>query len=102
MPKDPRHRVRPRFSEDWFIADSTLILPVPSLDLFVFSLLNLAFQDPGSLGLVEIRDLEDLGRVKPRIRPAAHDRYAVAHPEPRESKVKKLTILPRGNGNSEF
>lgn len=81
------------------IADSTLILPVPSLDLFVFSLLNLAFQYPGSLGFVKIRDLEDLGRVKPRIRPAAHDCYAVAHPEPRESRVKKSVHTSSGKQN---
>ena len=84
------------------IADSTLILPVPSLDLFVFSLLDLAFQYPGSLGLVEIRDLEDLGRVKPRVRPATHDCYAVAHPEPRENRVKKFVLTSSGNVNSEF
>ena len=56
----------------------------------MFSLLDLTFQNPGSLGLVEIRDLEDLGRVKPRIRATTHDCYAIAHPEPRQSNVKNL------------
>ena len=84
------------------IADGTLILSVPSLNLFVFSLLNLAFQDPGSLRLVEIRDLEDLGRVKPRIRAASHDCYAIAHPEPRESKVKKSVHTSSGNKDSKL
>lgn len=73
--------------------NSTLILPVPSLDLLVFSFLDLAFQNPGSLGFVKIRDLEDLGRVKPRIRTTAHDCYAIAHPEPRETRVNNSAVF---------
>ena len=64
-----------------------MILPIPSLDLLVLSLLDLTFQNPGSLGFVKIRDLEDLSRVKPRIRTTSHDCNAIAHPEPRESKI---------------
>jgi hypothetical protein len=52
---------------------------------FSCSLLDLTFQYSGSLGLVKICDLEDLGHIKPQIQAVAHDCYAIAHPEPRES-----------------
>ena len=82
--------------------DGTLVLPIPSLNLFVLSLLDLAFQNPGSLGLIKIRDFEYLGRVKPRIRATAHDCYAVAHPEPQKKQSQKSrSWFPRETKNSK-
>ena len=58
----------------------TLIFPVPTLNLFVFTFLNFAFEDAGALWFVETCHLENLRSVKPRIRPPTHDCDAFTHP----------------------
>jgi len=57
-----------------------LVLSVPALDLFMLPLLYLSFKDASSLRFVESCDLEDLGRVEPRVGAPAHDSDALAHP----------------------
>lgn len=41
----------------------TLVLAVATLDLLVYSLLDLLFEDTCALGLVQSHDFEDLCRV---------------------------------------
>ena len=43
----------------------------------MYAFLNLAFQDPGSCGLIEAGNFEDLRCVYPTISPAAHNMIVV-------------------------
>ena len=55
----------------------TLTLSVSTLHLLMDPFLHLSLQDPGSLRLVEIRDLEQLCRIQPSvILPSHHQLFA--------------------------
>jgi len=62
------------------MADHTLVLAITPLNFFMFTFLNFAFKDSGSLWLIEASDLEDLCRVEPRIGAPPHHRDALGHP----------------------
>lgn len=59
----------------------TLVLSIATLHLLVLALLNLALKDAGSLRLVKTRNLQDLGRIQPRVGPPPHNSDPLAHPE---------------------
>jgi len=58
----------------------TLVFSIPSLNLFVFTLLHFAFKDTSTLRLVKSGHFEYLRRVQPRIRAPPHHRDPLAHP----------------------
>lgn len=45
----------------------TLIFPVSTLNLLVFTLLHLAFEHASALRFVKTGDFQDLSRVEPRV-----------------------------------
>jgi hypothetical protein len=45
----------------------TLIFPVSTLNLLVFTFLHLAFEHASALRFVKTCDFQDLGRVEPRV-----------------------------------
>lgn len=51
----------------------TLVLAVPALDFFMGVALNVAFENSGTLGLVEPNHLKDLSSIEPVVRAATHD-----------------------------
>jgi hypothetical protein len=50
----------------------TLIFPVSTLDLLVYTLLHLALKNPSPAGLVILRDFQDVGSVDPIVRSSSH------------------------------
>ncbi len=58
----------------------TLVLAITTLHLLVLSLLHLSLEDARPLRLVESGDLEDLGRVQPRVGSPPHHSDAFTHP----------------------
>lgn len=50
----------------------TLTLSITSLNLLMCTLLDFSFQDPGSLRLVKVGNLEDLRCIKPVVPTTAH------------------------------
>jgi hypothetical protein len=58
----------------------TLVLSIPTLNLFMFALLYFSLEHTSSLRFVESCDFQDLSRVQPRVSAPAHDSNALAHP----------------------
>ena len=66
----------------------TLIFAITPLNLFMLAFLNFALKYTSPLGLVEAGNLEDLGRVQPRVGTPSHNRHAFAHP----ARVKNVKM----------